>query len=355
MSITQSGNPVDMAALRARAGDGDREAMLALFNALDAANRNEESFSWLVRLARAGHLPSSLMLGERMVIGFKAPQRPVDGAQWIAAAGQAGLPQALHGHAILAALGIGRPQSWSDAWSLLQAAARAGHAMAASQLQLFELLGIRGERDIAQFLAPAAMETRLASPQIALADGVLPEAMCHWLIERARPKLYRAPVFAPRGGSSTDKIRTNSAAGFGMFETDLVFQLARARVAATVGSPIRNQEPPQVLHYAEGEQYTPHWDYFDPSVAAYRQHIEWGGQRICTALVYLNAGFEGGETGFPRLDAKLKANAGGLLTFRNVTPDGAVDPRTLHEGCATTRGEKWLLSVWIRDREHVPA
>src|SRR5262249_11116504 len=98
-----------------------------------------------------------------------------------------------------------------------------------------------------------------------------------------------------------------------------------------------------------------HWDYFDPAVAAYRRQIEWGGQRVCTALVYLNTGFEGGETGFPRLDAKLKASAGGVLTFRNVPSDGPIDPRTLHEGCATTRGEKWLLSVWIRDREHVPA
>lgn len=355
MSITQSGSPTDMAALRARAVDGDRDAMLALFNTLDAANRNEESFSWLLRLARTGYLPSSLMLGERMVIGFKAPQRPVDGAQWIAAAGQGGLPDALHGHAILAALGIGRPQSWSDAWSLLQAAARAGYALATSQLRLFDTLNIRGERDILQFLTPVAMDERFVSPRITLADGVLPEAMCEWLIERARPKLYRAPVFAPAGGSSAHKIRTNSSAGFGLFETDLVFQLARARVAAIVGSPLRNQEPPQVLHYAEGEQYTPHWDYFDPAVAAYRRQIEWGGQRVCTALVYLNAGFEGGETGFPRLDTKLKANAGGLLTFRNVTPDGAIDPRTLHEGCATKRGEKWLLSVWIRDREHIPA
>lgn len=355
MSVSQSGNPADTAALRARAGEGDREAMLGLFKALDAADRTEESFSWLVRLARAGHLPSLLMLGERLVIGFKAPQRPTDGAQWIAAAGQAGLPDALHGHAILAALGVGRKQSWSDAWALLEAASRAGQALSTSQLRLFASLGIRGERDILEFLTPVAMDERFASPRIALADGVLPAAMCEWLIERARPKLYRAPVFAPAGGSSAHKIRTNSSAGFGLFDTDLVFQLARSRVAATVGSSVLYQEPPQVLHYDEGEQYTPHWDYFDPAVPAYRRHIEWGGQRVCTALLYLNTGFEGGETGFPRLETKLKANAGGLLTFRNVTPDGAIDPRTLHEGCATTRGEKWLLSVWIRDRQHVPA
>jgi hypothetical protein len=329
--------------------------MLALFAALDEANRNEEAFSCLVQLSRAGHLPSSLKLGERLVIGFKAPQRPVDGLQWISAAGRAGLAEGLHGHALLAALGIGRAQSWADAWRLLEAAAGAGHALAAAQLDLLRGLGIHGEQDILRFLSPVAREVRIASPEITLADGVLPEPMCNWLIERARPKLYRAPVFAPRGGSSTHKIRTNSSAGFGLFETDLVFQLARTRVAATVGSPVLHQEPPQVLHYDEGEQYTPHWDYFDPAVPAYRQHIAWGGQRVCTALVYLNTGFEGGETGFPRLDAKIKANAGGVLTFNNVTPDGAIDPRTLHEGCATTRGEKWLLSVWIRDREHVPA
>lgn len=355
MNAPQSGDRAQADRLRALASTGDLEAMLALFALLDAGPEDKDALSLLLRLAHSGHIPSAILLGQRLVIGFKAPQKPAEGARWIAAAGQAGSAEALHAHAILAAAGIGRAQSWGDAFALLEAAARAGRGASADELSRLAACGISGAQDVPGFLLPPASEQRLASPEISVCEGVLPPLMCEWLIARARPKLYRAPVFAPRGGSHAHEIRTNSAAGFGLFETDLVFQLARARVAACLGAPVRNQEPPQVLHYAEGERYTPHWDYFDPAVAAYRQQIEWGGQRVRTALVYLNADFEGGETGFPKLDMRLKAGPGGLLSFRNVTPEGAIDPMTLHEGCATTRGEKWLLSIWVRGREHVPA
>lgn len=355
MNVSKTSQAADMEALRARADAGEAEAMRQLFTRLDETDKNEEAFVWLSRLAQSGDLASRVRLGERMVVGFKAPQKPDEGARAIALAGEAGSPEGLHGHAILAATGVGRPQSWRDAFALIEAAARAGHALAAPQLALLAACGLRSGQDMAAFLTPPETVVKLEAPRILMADGILPEPMCRWLIERAQPKLYRAPVFAPRGGSNAHQIRTNTAAGFGLFETDLVIQAARARVAAALGFPVVNQEPPQVLHYAEEERYLAHWDYFDPSVPAYRRHIEWGGQRVLTALVYLNAGFDGGETGFPRLDTRLKASAGGLLAFRNVTPDGVIDPRTLHEGCPVVRGEKWLLSIWVRDRAHIPA
>jgi len=78
--------------------------------------------------------------------------------------------------------------------------------------------------------------------------------------------------------------------------------------------------------------------------------LQRGGQRVATFLVYLNDGYEGGETSFPRLDYRFKGATGDALVFANVEPNGAPDPRTMHAGTPTTRGEKWLLSQWIRDR-----
>ena len=48
----------------------------------------------------------------------------------------------------------------------------------------------------------------------------------------------------------------------------------------------------------------------------------------------------------------LQAHRGGrgdALVFFNLDEAGQPDPRTLHAGLAPTRGEKWLLSQWIRD------
>jgi prolyl 4-hydroxylase len=67
-------------------------------------------------------------------------------------------------------------------------------------------------------------------------------------------------------------------------------------------------------------------------------------------LVYLNEGFEGGETGFPALKTRYKGRKGDALFFWNVGPDGSPDKRTLHAGLPPVSGEKWLLSQWIRFR-----
>ena len=342
----------DLPALTAQAESGDARAALKLSVALENAGQLENAFSWLCKAARGGNGIAATLLGERLVLGHKAPQDLPNGAAWIEAAAKAGFAEALRRHCILAAVGVGRPQSWADAWTALAAAAARGHGPSGSQIRLLNMIGIAGANDIGNFLSPPKLEVRVASPKITMAEGLFPEAICRWLIERARPKLQSVPIYNADGGLRTDSIRSNTGAGFALFETDLVIQLARARVAAAVATPVSRQEPLHVLHYSPGERYLPHWDYFDPSVEGYRADLERGGQRVRTALVYLNDDFDGGETGFVKLGLGFRARTGGLLAFENVHADGGIDPRTMHEGRPTTRGEKWLLSVWMRDRDH---
>ena len=72
-----------------------------------------------------------------------------------------------------------------------------------------------------------------------------------------------------------------------------------------------------------------------------------------TFLLYLNDGYEGGETDFPSAGLSFKASTGDALFFANVTREGRPDPLGLHAGRPPLSGEKWILSQWIRDR--VPA
>jgi prolyl 4-hydroxylase len=74
------------------------------------------------------------------------------------------------------------------------------------------------------------------------------------------------------------------------------------------------------------------------------------GQRIKTCLVYLNDDLEGGETDFPRLKIRFRGHTGEALIFDNVTSAGTGDMNTMHTGLPPTRGEKWLLSQWIRSK-----
>jgi prolyl 4-hydroxylase len=75
---------------------------------------------------------------------------------------------------------------------------------------------------------------------------------------------------------------------------------------------------------------------------------------VFTVLVYLNDDLEGGETEFLQLGLRHRGRKGDALMFRNVDAEGQPDRRTLHAGRPPTQGEKWLLSVWIRDRALPP-
>jgi len=131
---------------------------------------------------------------------------------------------------------------------------------------------------------------------------------------------------------------------------DMVLVMLRARIARLTQLPILGFEDSQVLHYAPGEEFRPHFDFLDTREPGHAAAVASGGQRVLTFLVYLNEGYDGGETAFPQLGWRYKGQTGDALLFYNATPDGAPDRRTLHAGTATTRGEKYLFSQWVRFR-----
>src|SRR6185312_4633112 len=130
--------------------------------------------------------------------------------------------------------------------------------------------------------------------------------------------------------------RTNSYSAIGLFDADLVSLILQARLAAAAGVDFITLEPPQVLHYAVGETYEPHFDFLEPDLPGNAAGIAELGQRIATLLIYLNDGFEGGETDFPLLGIRYKGGPGDALLFRNLTPTVAPHRRTRHAGLPPT-------------------
>lgn len=260
--------------------------------------------------------------------------------------------EALAFTAVLAGMGVGEPQSWPAAFERLGRAAALGSASAQAQLAvLAEPHGSGGPVDLAGWVTAAEREPLLRGPRISAARSFLSPTACAWLIARAEGRIAPAMVFDPeRGGARREAARTNGAFEFPFFELDLVVAAVRARIAATVGVPAGALEPPQVLHYAPGQMFEPHYDFLDTTEPGYAADVARRGQRIATFLVYLNSGYVGGETDFPMAGLRFKGETGEALMFANVDPEGRPDRRTLHAGLPPASGEKWLLSQWIRDR-----
>ena len=260
-----------------------------------------------------------------------------------AALAEAGHVGAMLLAANVAALGYGRERSYTDALAWLARAADAGSDLARAQRALV------GDK-INDWTAPRPTRSIVAQPRISMADGFLDAATCAWLIERARPLQNAALIYDPLTAKpKQDDARSNSVGTFSLLELDLPTILVRERIANTIGAPSAQFERTSVFHYQTGQTFEPHFDFLQPSPQT-NTELSQRGQRHLTFLVYLNDAFDAGETHFLRLQKKLRGGVGDALYFYSVDESGAPDYRTEHEGVAPTRGEKWLLSQFIREK-----
>jgi hypothetical protein len=340
--------------LERRACSGDRAAQVALGLTLEGEGRHEAARVWLARAAQQGDAEALTALGINLLV--RAPQKPFEGTKAIVDAANAGGARAIHLAGAMAAAGAGLPQSWPMALACLEQSAARGWTRAQDELRLLARSSdgpwtrLCDSIDIAALLALPDIVTLRESPRIQVAKRFLTAETCNWLIARAGPRVNRALVFDAAAHGTVDPGRNNSAVEFDITECDLVLALVRARIAAAVGLPANGFEHSQVLHYATGQRFAPHYDFLEPLTPAHAENIAAGGQRVATFLIYLNDDFDGAETAFLSLDWRHRGAKGDALLFWNVDPAGAIDRTTLHAGLAPLRGEKWLFSQWIRAR-----
>ena len=291
-------------------------------------------------------------------------QRAVEQIEAASAAGDA---RASEQCALLECAGAGRPVNWTKALDRLRQAAEQGSTSAGRQLMVLaqpngEALppelpapnfwaNVRRNTDERALVAAREGLTATERPYIGVFPKFATPAECRWLIETARKRLGPATVYDHSTGAlRPDWRRTSRAAMFPFDQVDLVIEMIRARIASTLGVPLPHFEVSQVLHYAPGQEFKPHHDYFDPSSVGFQEEIAMRGQRIATFIIYLNDEFTGGETRFPSLGFNYRGSAGDAITFLSVEPDGEVNPLTLHAGLPPASGEKWIFSQWVRER-----
>jgi hypothetical protein len=385
----QTYEQVHQAALAGDPGAQDLMAQVA-----ERQGRVQEAVHWVGRAAKSGLPSAHARLGLWQLVGYGVAQAPAQGVERIVAAANTGDALGLNLAGIVDAGGIGTPRNLPRAIQWLARHAALGDASAACQLGL--LIGIGGPRaplaraclshaaaegylpairamgqrprqavavdwsaaaaavDLAAFEAPVARRREREDPRIEVLQDLLPGWACDYVMVLAEPALTRGMVVDESGGESVQDERSNRVMNFGLADSDVILELINHRLATAAEMPAENAEGLGVLHYSPGERYKPHVDYI-PDTPANAEHLATRGQRARTLLVYLNEGFDGGATEFPRLELAYRPPRGSALVFDSVKADGAVDPMTLHTGAPTTRGEKWVISKWFRTKALRPA
>lgn len=174
--------------------------------------------------------------------------------------------------------------------------------------------------------------------------------------------IYCSAIYQQRARvvhSSSDKgamdsdVRTNSYMYFSPTRTNGFIRFIERRMSRLVERPMSHGEPLSVLFYTSGQEYKPHFDYFDPTLKVTEDLLKNGGQRSRTVLLYLNSVKDGGETFFPSLDLRVPAKLGTLAYMDNCNDNGKVNPLSLHAGMPVKDDDKWIAVRWYREREFV--
>ena len=287
-----------------------------------------------LRAAKDGD--AAMSLAEHYLLGIGCEPDQQAAYRTVQQAARLGHQEGRRAWVYLTAAGIGRSADLESAKEMLKALAEEDR-FAAVQYAFLDHITC-GQR-----LAGIRPKIVSADPYIAIFPGLFSAAECRYLMLLGTPWMERAMVIDEATGSGViDAIRDADTSSFPHLAEDLVVQALNRCIAGATGTDPGWGEPLTILRYAPGQQYRPHHDAGSGTV-----------KRQLTALVWLNADFEGGETHFPNIGTTVRGGVGDLLVFRNISADGAPDPRMLHAGLPVTEGIKWMASRWIRSEPYL--
>lgn len=180
-----------------------------------------------------------------------------------------------------------------------------------------------------------------------IVQNVLTPEECKYIIDKAEPMFTRSSVV---GVDGPDASRTSQTAWIS--KEDPVARKVFEKALEATGKTMDECEDLQVVKYEPNTYYREHHDSCCDDTQACANFEKDGGQRVATLLVYLNSDFTDGETHFPNLDLKLKAEPGSAILFRPLGSDEAkCHPKALHAGLPISSGVKYVCNAWVRENK----
>lgn len=176
----------------------------------------------------------------------------------------------------------------------------------------------------------------------------LTEEECDQIIALSKNKLFESRVYD--GADDLYETQWRQSSQCWLHDTEELVDKISQKVKDITNSHHLPQEHLQVVNYKQGGFFSPHYDACQgtPEFCARMNGDE--GPRYLTLLIYLNDGYEGGETVFPHHNVQktVKPKKGKAVLFQSVDEDGEIIPEALHGGQPVKSGEKWIANKWIR-------
>ena len=316
--------------------------MASLQHAIDLINsgRQEEGVQLLRQDASGGNPEALFVLADMTWSGNLVPQDPERGRLLFEYAAALGHAQANLLATNLLASGVAGKRDWPGALSRLAAEAR----QLPERRAALDLIGAMDLDATGDPKATPSPNIVAEEPYARLYRRVFSIAECSYLIGATETRFEPSMVYNKARELVRDTIRTSDGAAIHWLIEDPAIHAFNRRIAALTGTSFDQGEALQVLRYAPGQEYRPHFDFVDGAQ----------NQRLWTALIYLNDDYRGGETAFVRTGTEVRGNAGDVLVFKNALEDGSADPLAEHAGLPVTSGSKYLATRWVREGRWIP-
>ncbi len=193
---------------------------------------------------------------------------------------------------------------------------------------------------------------RLDNPKIELyvVKDFLNEQECEQLLEKLKGNLIPSTTVGIEGAHEG---RTSRTSYFKINEEiDPLALEVRERLCKLIGFNPNYAEGIQGHMYEPGEEYKPHFDWFDPNSDDYEENAsaEKGGQRTWSVVVYLNDVEQGGGTRFVDIDETIEPERGKAVVWNNLLPSGRVNLDVMHHALPVVRGTKAVITFWFRSK-----
>ena len=202
-------------------------------------------------------------------------------------------------------------------------------------------IGARVTRRLGQ--NPLVVPIDVADAQLYVYQGFLGPKDCRILIQKIDADAVPSTLYK---GTEQAGFRTSYSCHLNRWDPDVA--RIEARMSDTLGIDNNFAETMQGQRYQVGQEFKAHHDFFHPSQNYWEQEGPRGGQRSWTAMIFLNDVEEGGATEFPHLGIGIRPQAGTMLMWNNMKPDGSMNYKTLHTGTPVIKGVKHIITKWYR-------
>lgn len=175
---------------------------------------------------------------------------------------------------------------------------------------------------------------------------IISPTQCQEIIRYSEPKLIDSLILSGENKSIRNSkqcwIEKNSFLAKPLIE----------KVSSILNIAFENAEDLQVVRYLPGQYFKQHHDACCDNTPECKNFVSGSGQRILTVLIYLNGGFEGGYTYFPKLKLKIRVRPGSAIVFHPTAfNSNKCHPLALHAGMPVSKNIKWVANIWYRERK----